>query len=53
MEFDRALLRSIGGQLVVIESQSNSGEDHCRLAIRRRGDDLSDLEAAHPRWLSP
>ena len=53
MEFDRALLQSIGGQLVVIESQSNSGKDHCRLAIRRLGDDVSDLEAAHPRWLSP
>ncbi len=53
MEFDRALLRSIGGQLVVMESQSNSGKDHCRLAIRRGGDDISGLEAAHPKWLSP
>ncbi len=53
MEFDRALLRSIGGQLVVMESQSNSGKDYCRLAIRRSGEDLSDLDAAHPRWLSP
>ena len=53
MEFDRALLRSIGGQLVVMESQANSGKDYCRLAIRRGGDDLSDLEAAHPEWVSP
>ena len=53
MEFDRALLRGIGGQLVVMESQSNSGKDYCRLAIRRGGADLSDLEVAHPRWLSP
>ena len=52
MEFDRTLLRGIGGQLVVMESQSNSGKDYCRLAIRRSGAALSDLEAAHPRWLS-
>jgi len=52
MEFDRELVGSIGGQLIVMESQSNSGKDYCSLAIRRSGDDLSDLEAAHPRWLS-
>ena len=52
MEFDRELLGSVGGQLVVMESQSNSGKDYCSLAIRRSGDDISDLQAAHPRWMS-
>lgn len=50
MEFDRALIRNSGGRLVVLESQSVTGRDRCRLAIRPAGQDLSDLPAAHPRW---
>ena len=47
MNYDRKLMKAVGGELVVLESQSNSGKKHCRLAIRKQGDDLSDLTPAH------
>ena len=47
MNYDRSLMKAVGGELVVLESQSNSGKDYCRLAIRRKGDDTSDLVPAH------
>lgn len=50
MEFDRALMRTAGARLVVMESQSVTGGERCRLAIREAGADLDDLEVAHPRW---
>ena len=37
MEFDRALIRESGGELVVMESQSITGGSCCRLAIRPKG----------------
>ena len=51
MEFDRALMRGTGGRLLVMESQSVTGNDFCRLAIRRENDSFDDLPVAHPRWL--
>jgi len=47
MNYDRTLMRKVGGELIVKESQSNSGEDHCILAIRKRGADTSDITPAH------
>ena len=47
MNYDRKLMEKVGGQLVVLESQSNSGKSFCRLAIRKSGEDISDLKAAH------
>lgn len=53
MEFDRALIEASGGTLVVLESQSVTGRERCRIAIRPKGSDMSDLDVAHPRWLNP
>ena len=53
MEFDRALMKPLGGALVVMESQSVTGGSCCKLAIRRAGADFSDLPVAHPRWRAP
>jgi len=50
MAFDRALLKRVGGELVVMSSQSLTGGACCKLAIRKAGHSLDDLEAAHPRW---
>ncbi|MEM7038259.1 MAG: hypothetical protein AAF570_14845 [Bacteroidota bacterium] len=47
MNYDRTLMDKVGGELVVLESQSNSGKPFCRLAIRAKGQDLSDLVPAH------
>ena len=47
MNYDRKLMEKTGGQLVVLESQSNSGKNYCRLAIRKQGDDISDLTPAY------
>ncbi len=47
MNYDRSLMRAVGGELIVLESQSNSGKNHCRLAIRKKGHDVSDLIPAH------
>ncbi|MEL6672072.1 MAG: hypothetical protein AAFR61_07760 [Bacteroidota bacterium] len=46
MHYDRELMRKVGGELIVLESQSNSGKDYCRLAIRPQGKDTSDLKPA-------
>lgn len=48
MNYDRTLMEQVGGQLIVRSSQSNSGEPHCLLAIRKAGADVSDLEPAWP-----
>lgn len=47
MNYDRKLMEAVGGQLVVLESQSNSGEKYCKLAIRKRGESVDDLQQAH------
>jgi hypothetical protein len=49
MEYDRRMLETIGGELVVLRSQAEPGVDVCRVALRRKGDDLSDLLPAHVR----
>lgn len=47
MNYDRKLVEAVGGQLVVLESQANSGKSYCRLALRAKGADVSDLTPAH------
>ena len=47
MNYDRTLMKKVGGELIVKESQSNSGEDHCILAIRKRGANTSNITPAH------
>ena len=37
MNYDRKLMESVGGQLIVLESQANSGKKYCKLAIRKQG----------------
>ena len=49
MNYDRKLMEKVGGQLIVLESQSNSGKDHCKLAIRPINADNGDLTPAHER----
>lgn len=36
MNYDRSLMKSIGGELTVIESQSNSGKTYCSLEINKK-----------------
>ena len=43
----RSLLKEDGGELAVLESQSNSVKDYCRLAIRKKGDDTRDFVPNH------
>ncbi|MEM9052967.1 MAG: hypothetical protein AAGC47_13015 [Bacteroidota bacterium] len=47
MNYDRALMKNIGGSLTVLESQSNSGKPYCKLAIRKLEDSTDDLIPAH------
>ncbi|MEO1437866.1 MAG: hypothetical protein AAFV80_20160 [Bacteroidota bacterium] len=47
MNYDRTLMNAVGGALIVLESQSNSGKPYCRLAIRKKGADMNDLIPAH------
>lgn len=49
MNYDRSLMKSIGGKLVILESQANSGKNYCRLAIRKSNQDISDLTPAHKK----
>ena len=47
MNYDHSLMKAIGGQLIVLESQSNSGKGYCRLAIRKADQPVDDLIPAH------
>lgn len=49
MEYDRKMLETIGGQLVVLRSQAEPTVSVCQVALRRQGADLSDLRPAHLR----
>jgi hypothetical protein len=49
MEYDRKMLETIGGELVVLRSQAEPGVSVCQVALRRKGADLSDLVPAHVR----
>jgi len=42
MNYDRTLMKNVGGSLTVLESQSDSGKPYCKLAIRRLGDNIDD-----------
>jgi len=47
MNYDRTLMEAVGGQLIVLESQSDSGKSFCRLAIRKLGLPVDDLPPAY------
>lgn len=47
MEYDRKMVSDMGGQFVVLDSQSNNGKGVCRVAFRKNGADMSDLIEAH------
>lgn len=47
MNYDRELVKNIGGNLIVLESQSNSGNTFCKLAIRQSEDKVDDLIPAY------
>jgi hypothetical protein len=53
MEYDRKMLETIGGELVVLRSQAEPGVSVCRVALRRKGADWSDLIPAHVRAATP
>ena len=44
---DHQLMDKVVDECIVLQSQSNSGNNHCRLAIRPKGADTSDLTPAH------
>lgn len=52
MEYDRRMLEEIGGEFVVLRSQAEPGVTTCRVAIRRRGADTTDLVPAHLKQAS-
>ena len=47
MEFDREVLRYVGGQFVVLESQATPSVAVCRVAMRLEGQPLTGLVSAH------
>lgn len=49
MNYDRKLMDKVGGNLIVLESQSSSGKNFCSLAIRAKGKDTNDLIPAHKK----
>lgn len=46
MEFDREVLRLVGGQFVVLQSQASPGVGVCRVAMRLQGQSVADLVPA-------
>jgi hypothetical protein len=49
MAFDREVLRRVGGQFVVLQSQAEPGVTVCRVAMRLQDQSLEGLVAAHER----
>ena len=49
MEYDRRMLETIGGKLVVLNSQAEPGRTFCEVAIRTADASTDDLVAAHER----
>jgi hypothetical protein len=49
MEYDREVMRGIGGELVVLESQARPGRTFCTVALRRQGASMADFTPAHLR----
>ncbi|MGZ3238802.1 MAG: hypothetical protein ACXWJK_00140 [Burkholderiaceae bacterium] len=47
MEYDREVLREIGGELVVLESQATPGRNFCKVALRKKGSSMDDFTPAH------
>jgi hypothetical protein len=52
MEFDREVVRRAGGQFVVLQSQAEPGNTHCRVAMRMKGQSLEGLVPAIERQQS-
>jgi hypothetical protein len=47
MEYDREVLREVGGELVVLESQATPGRHFCKVALRKKGASMEDFTPAH------
>ena len=47
MAYDREVMRAIGGELVVLESQATPGRTFCTVAMRRAGASMADFTPAH------
>ncbi len=45
MQFDRAIVERMGGKFIVLESQANSSQKHCKIAICRSEDDFGELKS--------
>ncbi len=51
MEYDRRMLKRIGGEFVVLESQADVETAVCQVAIRKKGANMDDLIPAHKKPL--
>lgn len=49
MEYDREVMRVVGGELVVLESQATPGRTFCTVAMRTAGATMTDFTPAHRR----
>ena len=47
MNYDRKLMEKVGGNLIVLKSQSQGKRKFCELAIRKKGKSVEDLIPAH------
>lgn len=49
MQYDRSLMDKIGAEFVVLHSQAEPGRTHCEVAMRVKGEPVTDLTPAHER----
>ncbi len=52
MEYDRRLMKEIGGEFIVLESQAEMDVEFCRIAITKNDNDRKELIPAHIRMNS-
>ncbi|MCU0447628.1 MAG: hypothetical protein MUE85_22235 [Microscillaceae bacterium] len=49
MEYDRKIVEQAGGEFVVLASQAEAGRTFCQVAMRFKGQAMSDLIPAHQK----
>jgi hypothetical protein len=49
MSYDREILSKAGGQLIVLQSQAEKGNEFCKVAMRFKNQSINDLTQAHEK----
>lgn len=49
VSYDREIVSKAGGQFIILQSQATKGNEKCKIAIRLKEENMSDLQQAHEK----